>query len=86
VLRERLGAYPLFSELDESQISAILSHVEKLSREVGPDILLRACCNVVEGDLADVAFALAQEIIEADDEVVDAEIEFLERLEELLTR
>lgn len=84
VLRERLASHALFSGLDDAQLGEMLERVEKVSRELGPDAFLRACCARLEGEAVDAAFAIAQEIVEADEEVAAEENDLLTRLDELL--
>ena len=85
VLRARLQEHPLFADASEGEVGRILAKLERASREAGADALLRACCDVVRAEFADQAMALATEIVQADEEVADAERDYLGALQQLLS-
>jgi tellurite resistance protein len=83
-LREALRGTEAFADASDEELGTTLAKLEQLSRAMGQERFLRACCEAVQGDLADVAYGIAWDIIEADGEVAPEESELLGKLEELL--
>lgn len=80
VLRDLLQSYPLFEDMDDDGLGAVLERLERRNEEVGPERLLDECAAALTPRLRPTAYLIAAEVIAADGVIVAEEDAFLGRV------
>lgn len=84
VLRERLLLLPAFAGVDDDALGRVLSSVEKIGRDLGPEKMLHACAAALSASGRVAAYKVAAQIVVADADVAPEEDDYLALLREAL--
>lgn len=83
-LRERLGQFPLFEDMDEIEMGRVLVDISRKIKAEGEERVLSEACAAISSALRPTAFLLAAEVVASDGEVMLEESEYLARVEKAL--
>lgn len=83
-LRTHLRSFPLFDEIEERDLGALLQRLERESRERGGQSLLERSCGRLRAWIRPTAFLVACDIVASDGRLAEEESRFLAQLAKLL--
>ena len=83
-VRERLGQFPLFEDMDDIELGRVLAAIAQRIKTDGDARVIAAACTAIPAPLRPTAFLLAAEVIASDGEVLLDESQYLARLEKEL--
>lgn len=83
-LAASLSRMRLFRDMNPRQVQNAFEKVVRIAREKGPEELLRQSARAVPRELRPTAFAVAADLLFADQDVSESERAFLERIQKAL--